>query len=339
MKKNFTDFAICLTKFLTDYLPHQRGYLPNTVVSYKDAMKIFLVFLSENGTDINTFVISDFNRDIVMEFLKELRKKNNSLRTANHRLSVLKEFAKFCQIESPENMATLQGIINIKSMREESKEVGFLSQENMSRLINKPDIRSRNGLRHKAILCFLYDTAARVSEACNIRVRDISFGTAPTVKIYGKGNKIRIIPMSENIQPLLKSYIKKFDRKSDDYLFVNKQNDQITRSGIEYIIDKYVELICLKDPFFCSKVSPHMFRHSRAVHMVDAEIPIAYIRDFLGHENISTTMIYAKVSLKTKKKEISKISNLIDSESKYVPQLAEENDLLKFLSNFKVQDL
>ena len=338
MKKNFTDFAVCITKFLTDYLPHQRSCSPNTVNSYKDALKMFLVFLHERNTDINSFIISDLNREVIIDFLKDQREKGNSLKTANHRLSVMKEFAKFCQLESPENMAALQGIINIKSMRGESKEVGFLSQENMSLLINKPDVRNRNGLRHKAILCFLYDTAARVSEACDVKTRDLAFGTSPTVKLHGKGNKNRIIPISNNIQPLLISYVDRFSRSPDDYLFVNKHGDQISRSGIEYVIDKYVDLIRLDDPLFCPKVTPHMFRHSRAVHMVDSGIPIVYIRDFLGHENISTTMIYAKVSIKAKEKEISKISQLIDNDRSYVPQLNGEKDLIEFLSAFKAQD-
>jgi site-specific recombinase XerD len=338
MEKNFTDFAVCITKFLTDYLPHLRGYSRNTVISYKDALKMFIVFLNDINIDVNVFELHDFNREIVIAFLKELRKKGNSLRTANHRLSVLKEFAKFCQIESVDNFMTLQGLINIKSMREEGKVIGFLSEENMSNLINKPDVRNHIGLRHKAILCFIYDTAARVSEACNVRVNDLFLGTSSTVLLHGKGGKSRTVPISAEVSALLTYYIDTYGKRLDDYLFTNKYGDQITRSGIEYIIDRYVSLIRKDDPLFCSSVSPHMFRHSRAVHMLDAGIPIVYIRDFLGHKDISTTMIYAKVSMKAKEREISKVSNLIKNDHTYAPQLTEYEDILKYISNFKVDD-
>lgn len=339
MKKSSTDFSRYISSFLTEFLPHHRNYSKNTILSYKDTLKLFVRFLiNERKININQFTMKDFTKELIIDFLEYLRIIGCSSSTANQRLAVLKSFANYCQIDSIENMFSLQEVMHIKSKKTGTKEIGYLDENQMRTLINEPDINRLNGLKHKTLLCLLYDTGARVQEICDLKVKDIFIGNHPTVKLNGKGNKTRIVPISNAMKVLLNQYIKTFQidiRKNDRYLFLNKDNGQLSRDGIKYIIDKYTSSILRRDPSFPKKVTPHMFRHSKSMHMVAAEIPIIYIRDFLGHENISTTMIYAKADTRLKEKAINKLAPKIIEDEEVKPDWTKDQDLLDFLNKFK----
>lgn len=339
MKKSSTDFSRYISSFLTEFLPHHRNYSKNTILSYKDTLKLFVRFLiNERKININQFTMKDFTKELIIDFLEYLRIIGCSSSTANQRLAVLKSFANYCQIDSIENMFSLQEVMHIKSKKTGTKEIGYLDENQMRTLINEPDINRLNGLKHKTLLCLLYDTGARVQEICDLKVKDIFIGNHPTVKLNGKGNKTRIVPISNAMKVLLNQYIKTFQidiRKNDRYLFLNKDNGQLSRDGIKYIIDKYTSSILRRDSSFPKKVTPHMFRHSKSMHMVAAEIPIIYIRDFLGHENISTTMIYAKADTRLKEKAINKLAPKIIEDEEVKPDWTKDQDLLDFLNKFK----
>ena len=339
MKKNSTDFSQYVGSFLTEFLPHHRNYSKNTILSYKDTLKLFVRFLiNERHVNINQFTMKDFTKDIIIEFLEHLRATGCSCSTANQRLAVLKSFANYCQTDSIENMSNLQEVMHIKSKKTGAKEIGYLDENQMRALINEPDINRLSGLKHKTLLCLLYDTGARVQEICDLKVRDILLENHPTVKLRGKGNKTRIVPISNAMKALLNQYIDKFKintRRTDRYLFLNKDNNQLSRDGIKYIIDKYTNSIVKRDPSFPKKITPHMFRHSKSMHMVAAEIPIVYIRDFLGHESISTTMIYAKADTRLKEKAINKLAPKIIKDEEFKHDWTNDQNLLDFLNKFK----
>ena len=154
MSVNTTDFARMVTRFLTDYLPLQRGYSKNTILSYRDALKLFIVFLTEEKEiQLSKFTMSGFTRILVVEFLEWCRAKGASVSTANQRLAALKSFASYAQIERIDYMAPLQDVQGIRSRRTEGKEIAFLSVEQMTLLINQPDVNTRCGLRHRTALC------------------------------------------------------------------------------------------------------------------------------------------------------------------------------------------
>ena len=208
MSVNTTDFARMVTRFLTDYLPLQRGYSKNTILSYRDALKLFIVFLTEEKEiQLSKFTMSGFTRILVVEFLEWCRAKGASVSTANQRLAALKSFASYAQIERIDYMAPLQDVQGIRSRRTEGKEIAFLSVEQMTLLINQPDVNTRCGLRHRTALTLLYDSGCRVQELCDIRIGDVNTGSSPTVKLHGKGDKYRTVVISEGTGGLLKEYI------------------------------------------------------------------------------------------------------------------------------------
>ena len=336
MSGNTTDFARIVTGFLTDYLPLQRGYSKNTILSYRDALKLFIVFLTEKkGIQLSRFTMSGFNRTLVVEFLEWCRMRGASVSTANQRLAALKSFASYAQIERIDYMAPLQDVQAVRSRRAEGKEISFLNVEQMTLLINRPDVNTRNGLRHRAALTLLYDSGCRVQELCDIRLSDVNTGSNPAVKLHGKGGKYRTVVISEGTGNLLKEYISRQRNGAlqDQPLIVNRNGRKLSRDGIQYMIDKYVRDIHAENIAFPDHVHCHQFRHSKAMHMLAAGINIVYIRDFLGHEDISTTQIYSRADNRLKNEAINAL----------VPKLAEtdlpdwrtDQDLLGFLNSFR----
>ena len=332
-----TDFAVLVTKFLTEYLPLHRNCSKNTINSYKDSLKLFILFLRDDKSiNINKFKMHQINRELILEFIEWLKNRGNAPVTINQRLAGIKSFINFAQYESVENLAYLQSVLSVKSLKTTTRQVDYLTEEPMNKLINLPPTDTFTGLRHRIIMCLLYDTGARVQELCDLKIEDINLGNNPTVKLHGKGSKIRIVPISKNMNQILEVYISKYFTDvtlRKEYLIRNKNNQQMSRDGIEYIVQKYASILKNNDPSFPSKVHPHMFRHSKAMHMLAVDIPIVYIRDFLGHEDISTTMIYARADSRKKNEAINNLA----------PKLIEENyvdwnkdkDLLDFLNSFK----
>lgn len=336
MIKNSTDFSRNVSSFLTDYLPYQRNYSKNTILSYRDSLKLFLKYLNnERHINISDFQMKDFTRELIIDFMSYLRNNGSSLSTANQRLSALKSFADFCQIDSIENIVELQRIMGIKSIKTRSKQINFLDENQTKKLINMPDTHTFTGLRHKVTLCLLYESAARVQELCDLQVGDVNLGKHPTVRLTGKGNKTRVVPISRDMADLLELYIDKCfgKRKSNSkQLIVNRTRSKISDDGVNYIINKYSDMIRKDDPSFPDKLSAHCLRHSKAMHMLASGINIVYIRDFLGHESITTTMVYAKANSRLKEDAIAKLEKMIFEENNE-PDWARDEDLLAFLES------
>ena len=332
-----TDFAVLVTKFLTEYLPLHRSCSKNTISSYKDSLKLFILFLRDHKSmNINKFKMRQIDRELILEFIEWLKNRGNSPVTINHRLAGIKSFINFAQYGSVENLAYLQPVLSVKSLKTTTRQVDYLTEEQMNSLINLPPTDTFTGLRHRIIMCLLYDTGARVQELCDLKIEDINLGNNPTVKLHGKGSKIRIVPISKNMNQILEVYISKFYsniKLKNEYLIKNKNNQQMSRDGIEYIVQKYATILKNNNPSFPSKVHPHMFRHSKAMHMLAVDIPIVYIRDFLGHEDISTTMIYARADSRKKNEAINNLAPKL-IEEKYV-DWSKDQDLLDFLNSFK----
>ncbi len=337
MNVNSTDFAQLITSFLTDYLPLQRGYAKNTVLSYRDTLKLFLRFLNEEKSiSLNKFYVKDFTRNLVIEFLEWYRNQGAGKSTANQRLAAIKSFADYAQLESIENISFLQNVSSIKSKKAPPKEILFLSTLQMSTLINKPDINSPSGYRHRVILTLLYDSGCRVQELCDIAISDISLNGNCTVRLHGKGNKYRTVVISDETGNLLKNYIQIYMSNAigTQPLITNRYHQKINRAGVAYIVSKYVSLIHKENSIFPEHVHCHIFRHSKAMHMLEAKINIIYIRDFLGHEDISTTMTYVRADNRIKNDVINKLAPKITGETKML-DWNKDKDLLNFLNSLK----
>lgn len=337
MSTNSTDFAELVTRFLTDYLPLQRNYSKNTVLSYRDTMKLFVRYITDvKGIKLQSFHIKDFKRDLVIDFLEWYRQDGASSSTANQRLAALKTFAEYAQIEKIEYMSPLMEVSAIKAKRSSSEEIEYLTVEHMTLILKAPDINTATGFRHRVTLTLLYDTGCRVQELCDLTIGDINPGEPSTVRLHGKGSKTRTVVISDETAKLVKEYIQRYCNGllKDHPLIMNRYHHKIDRDGVSYIIKKYADQVRKADPSFPKMIHCHMFRHSKAVHMLEADINIVYIRDFLGHEDISTTMIYVRSSNRKKNEAINKLAPKL-TEEQNLPDWSKDQGLMDFLNALK----
>jgi site-specific recombinase XerD len=331
-----TDFAICLRRFLTAYLGGLRGCSPNTIASYRDTFKLLIVyFRDERSIPPEKLTLDRVDADAVTGFLEWLQTgRHNSTSTRNQRLAAISSFCTWMQAEDPARMACYQDILAIPTKKQAYPNVHHLSIEQTRFLLTQPDPSTRQGRRDRALLATLYDTAARVQELADLTVRDLRLDNPAMVALTGKGRKTRHVPLMGNTTALLSAYLgeHRLDRPGHDAdpVFSNQHGTKLSRGGIAWIIRKYQART--DDPHLAgADLSPHTLRHSKAMHLYEAGVPLPYIRDILGHVDLTTTEIYARASTETKRKALqTAYPDLTPSDR---PEWTQDHELLEWLTN------
>ena len=313
-----TNFAIYLNKFFIDYLPNVCGSTPQTVDSYRYSFILFLTYMqSEHQISADKVDISDLTYKNIVAYLNWLQKtRKNGISTRNQRQAALNSFIRFLMYEFPEHLDEYQKILGIPVKKAPHKEISYLKTEGVLLLINQVDLNWQNGLRDYVILSLLYTTGIRVSELIQIRIKDLSLQEPFTLLVHGKGQKSRYIPLMRSTIPFIQKYLvqKKYDRpeKLDEWLFKNHMNEQFTRQGINYIVEKYSKMARKVAPdLIPGNFSPHKMRHTTAMGLVESGVDLIYIRDLLGHVSVKTTEVYARADAMHKRQAIEAASKEI----------------------------
>lgn len=333
MKK--TDFTKALTSYFSTYLPETCGVSPNTCNSYRDAFKLLLLyFQEEKGVPANSIELRMLNRNLASDFLNWLEvQRKVSVTTRNQRLAAMKAFAHYVQYRNPEYLENCTDIIAMRPKKHEKPVIPFLTEEELKALLAQPDPSTRHGLRDLTLLSLLYDSGARVQEITDLKLKDIRLTNPAMVTLTGKGRKARQVPLMKETCKLLDAYIRNFNLNSEPLtspLFFNQKGQALSRYGITYILKKYVSQAELDSD--TRKISPHVLRHTKAMHLLRAGVNMIYIRDFLGHVNISTTEVYARIDAKMKRKVFEeKVPNFTPNTT--MPW-EEDKDLLQWLTKF-----
>ena len=333
MKK--TDFTKALTAYFSTYLPLTCGVSPNTCNSYRDAFKLILLyFQEEKGVPANSIELRMLNRNLVSDFLEWLEAQRKvSVTTRNQRLAAMKAFAHYVQYRNPEYLENCTDIITMRPKKHEKPVIPFLTEDELKALLAQPDPSTRHGLRDLTLLSLLYDSGARVQEITDLQLKDIRLTNPAMVTLTGKGRKARQVPLMKETCTLLDTYIRNFDLNSEPLtapLFFNKKGEALSRYGITYILKKYVSKAELDGS--ARKISPHGLRHTKAMHLLRAGVNMIYIRDFLGHVDISTTEVYARIDAEMKRKVFEeKVPNFTPNTT--MPW-EEDKDLLQWLTQF-----
>lgn len=312
-----TDFSTYLSTFLTLHLPTQRNVSPNTVRAYRDAFVLFLRFLRDGkGLKVERVRLDDVTAPVVRDFLTHLEADRHSgISTRNHRLTALHSFFRWLQTETPERVFQCQQILAVPPKRCRGRLVEYLSTTQLKAILEQPDFGNGEGRRDAVLLSMLYDTGARVQELCDLRVRDVRLESPALVRLLGKGGKERAVPLMESTARLLASYMggagsRLPPNRLDDPLFCNHHGKRLTRFGVAYILAKYVDMARNSGAELPTRISPHLLRHSKAMHMLQSGVPIVIIRDFLGHSDISTTEIYARADIEMKRRAIENLPSI-----------------------------
>ena len=309
-----TDFAVCLTEFLKIYLPGRRELSENTIKSYRDAFRFMLIFAEEqHNIPPEKMTLDDLTEDFICDFLIWLEcERSNSSATKKQRLAAIHVFIHFLKTRKPEYLFEYQKILEIKVKGNPQRNIGYLSPNEVKAVLAAPDLNDRYGKRDVVLLSLLYDSAARVQEICDLKVADVRLQKPCTVCITGKGQKTRVVPIMLETGDVIRTYLAQnclnTAEKQNYPLFTNHQHSKLTRAGVTYILKKHCDTVRKVDPLFPSIVSPHMLRHSKAMHMLKAGTNLIYIRDFLGHSQIATTEIYARAETDMKREIIEKSS-------------------------------
>lgn len=338
MKNKEATFPYIATRFFKVYLPGERGYSETTIASYLDTFKQLLLYCKENlGKSPDRLLVSDISRDVVLGFLEKLEKDGRSVSTRNQRLAAIKCFFRYIGYSFPEYLDTSSAVVGIKMKKQSEPAVNYMSVDGVSCVLNQPDMRRKQGYRDALILTILYDSGARVTEVTKIRVGDIRTEHPATIVLHGKGSKDRIVPLSSKTADLISSYLTQAGmhgaQNKDKLLFTNRTGGQLTRAGVAYILKKYIEAARSEHPeLIPEKFSPHCMRHSKAMHLLQAGVAIIYIRDFLGHESVKTTEIYAKADSKSKREALdAAYSAAIEDANVPKSSWNDDKDLMGFL--------
>lgn len=313
-----TSLTTLITSFFTTYLPNVVGYSENTIKSYRDTFILLFSFADEKHLCPRGRVNTDiFCKENIINFLEWLESSRNaSVSTRNQRLAALKSFCKYASSNAIEYLDIFQQVLDIKPKKGLSKTVDYLSVDAVALLIKKPNSSTHNGIRDLALLSLLYESGCRVQEIIDVKSGNISYNAPTTITVIGKGNKVRIIPLSPNVTTIIGRYVKTYRISNpEQHLFTNHHKEPLTRSGITYILRKYAEKAKQEESalFGNTNVHPHVLRHSKAMHLLESGVNLIYIRDFLGHSSVTTTEIYAKSNPEIKRKYLEAAALNLDS--------------------------
>jgi integrase/recombinase XerD len=286
----------CIRQFFLQYLPHIKGMSHHSIKAYRDTFRLFLPFAAGHyGIKIKSLRLEHICSELAIAFLEEIQRERKNLpKTRNHRLAVLKSFAKMVCFLYPEHREHADTILNIPQKRAQKSLIGFLYHEEILKVLQSVDIKRNEGFRDYTLLHLLYDSGARASEITTLNL-DYFNPQHNTLAILGKGNRYRLIEIEAKTSQLLQLYISKYrihPKPSYQHrIFINQRREELTRHGIYRICKKY--LTKALPPKRLTYLNPvHSFRHSRAVHLLYQGEAITDIKNRLGHNNIQSTTLY-----------------------------------------------
>ena len=318
MKKNDMRFYQLLRDFLVDYLITKRNFSDKTAKAYRQTMKLLRNYFSEvKDISFASMDFSCFSRSNIYDFLLWLRDaRKNSVQSLNLRLAAIKSFLKYSSEEDIELTAAYHEVAGIHAFRGTKKtHVKYLNSEQLKLVFLQPDVTTKLGRRDRFFMIFAYETGARMQELLDLQLSSIIRNDSGIrIRIHGKGNKIRYVPLLGTTVKHLDAYLAEFHKKDtpDSFLFYtihNSKKTQMKPGTVDFFLKKYAKPANNADNTFPKDLHAHMFRHSIAMTMYKNGIPISYIRDFLGHSSIETTTIYSQSDDETIKKALEAIDD------------------------------
>ncbi|NIA16056.1 MAG: tyrosine-type recombinase/integrase [Nitrospiraceae bacterium] len=318
-------------RFLMEHLVSERNLSRNTQLSYRDTLALLLPFASKIlKKPIDRLLVEDLSSAAVRRFLEHLEQERGSgVATRNQRLAAIHSLARFIGMRNPEHLDWCSEIRSIPFKKGPKPELTYLEKPEMDALLKAPNQRTGQGKRDYALLLFLYNSGARADEAARLILADLALGSSPSVRITGKGAKIRHCPLWKSTADVLTKLTA--GRAQVENVFLNRRGQPITRFGIHALVKRCVAKASHQMPSLDAKqVSPHTIRHTTAVHLLRAGVDINTIRAWLGHVSLDTTHIYAEVDLEMKAKALAHCE--IGGEETF-KRWRNEPNLITFLKN------
>lgn len=337
-----------IKEFLTVYLPKIRQKSINTVDSYRYAINLYLTYIQESKAkklkDIETV---DFCQNDILGFMEWLKSsRDNEVTTINQRLSHIRSFCTYLVKNRKMEQADLNEIIEIACLHDTRKtEMVYLSIEDVKQVLEQPNISKKTGVRDKFFIALLYDSGCRDQELLDLKVKDLIIKGSDEAELHvvGKGRKYRVTPITKDVVRLFREYCKifhaDFPHSQDEYLFYIVRKGilaQMSADNVQRFLRIYEKFAKKTNPKL-NHLHPHLFRHSRAMHLYMAGVPLPLVAEWLGHSNLETTQIYAQATMEMKRKAVKKLEDNENSVFKddVTFKYADDDEIIKKLSGLK----
>lgn len=318
--------------FFAQHLAQQKRVSPQTIASYRDTFRLFLTFVKETtGKAPSTLHVADLDAPIVLQFLDYLEhQRGNAVRSRNMRLAAIRSFARFLALRDPEHVAIMTRVLAIPVKRADKKLIGYLTREEVEALLAAPDRSCWSGRRDHALLLTLYNSGARVSEVTTLLRDHVCFGPHTFLQLHGKGRKERTVPLWPHTSRTLQTWFAELDGTSERTAFPNARGGPLSRDGVDYLLQRAVHKATVMCPSLgAKKITPHVMRHTTALHLLQSGVDIATIALWLGHESIETTHVYLEVDLMHKERALQKLAAVEGDSSRF----RADDPLLAFLTS------
>ena len=306
-------FPSMLEHYVVSYIKEEAGMSPETLRTYYTSLEQYILWLRDTrNVGIQNIDMTHFNKENIKFFLSYLETERKvCVTTRNLRRAGIVAFLAYASEINPVYMNAYVEAKKIKNKKAAKPKKDFLTIEEFQAVLEVINISTNDGFKHYILISVMYDTAARVDETVRMNVEDFSFGKENSVIVFGKGSKYRRIYLTKHTVKLIKEYKRKFNLEKGA-MFKNRCGDRISDSGIDYILKKYAKAASEKETSLCSKtVSPHVFRRSKATHMLLNGASLPVIQRFLGHESIQTTEAYLEIGSEAMSKAVEEAGKLI----------------------------
>lgn len=333
-------------EFLMVYLPGQKCASPLTVTSYRYAINLYLDFICEStGAILKNLDFTAFRKQNAEDFLAWMKDaKKYAPATINQKMAAIREFLSYASARSPELVVYLRGFSEIPRQKTDTwASVSYMSENAVNAILRQPDPNTCSGLRDLFYMIMLYDTAARVDEMAKMRVCDVRINKTPTVVLHGKGSKLRTVPLMERTVSHFRQYVSLFHPQETEYsiqplFYVRRKGITAPMSddNARRFIQKYASMARLECTEVPENVYPHLWRHSRAMHLYQRGMDLTLISQWLGHASLEVTLVYAHADTEKKREAINKA---MENTSLSTPDAAvfkvDDDELLKKLCGLK----
>jgi integrase/recombinase XerD len=317
--------------FFTDHLVRQRRASPQTVASYRDTFRLLIQHLSRT-TDKkpSDLTLDDLHAKAIMQFLASIEQdRGNSVQTRNARLAAIRSFFRLVTLREPERIDLAAQVLAIPTKRAERRLIGYLTRPEIDAILAAPNTQTWTGKRDYALLLTLYNTGARISEILALRQHQLGFGATSLIHLKGKGRKERSVPLWPTTSRTLRAWVSDCGDSSDRILFPSARGGPLSTDGATYILQQAVRRALpacssLKD----RRISPHVIRHTTAMHLLQSGVDITVIALWLGHESLDTTHMYIQADLKAKEQALGKLHPVAG----VFPRFKPDDALVAFLS-------
>jgi integrase/recombinase XerD len=316
--------------FFVQRLLDQRQVSPATLSSYRDTFRLLLAFVAQKTKrSASDQLLEDWDAPQVLDFLDYLEaKRGNCARSRNARLAAIRSFMRYVCEQEPGALALAQRVLAIPQKRFERPLLGYLSLQEIKTIIQAPDPRTPQGQRDRLLWMLLFNTGARVSEVIGLNRKDIDL-SGRSVRLRGKGRKQRCLPLWKSTVAELKTWLPQMPDEPESPVFLNRSGKRMTRFGVNQRLRLAVQNAAAHCPELKSKsISPHTFRHSMAMHLLQGGIDIANIALWLGHESPATTHHYIESDMAMKQATLDRISPPKTKKGRFQPK----DKLLAFLA-------